>query len=476
MQGVVSTVMDRLYVNIPGKLVSEERYVVDTIFSDFLGVEYELLSSESDGFVLSLSGNPVKSIRVENVFFSVLQNSWLKTEALPKLPLDRWNVKEDLPEVMLCEDSVPVIYGKKLTNGSYFQQTDRNITIGLDIFGSIFFMLTRYEECVNRQCDQHERYPATESIAFKEGFLMRPIVNEYVEILWTAMKRLWPGIERKKRNYRVIPTHDVDLPTMGYKRPWGLILKSALGDIVKRKSLKLSLRRLLAKAGAYKLDPGYSFDFIMDMSEEFGLTSEFYFMTDHSHPKYDTFYNFEDEHVTKILRAIHERGHIIGLHASYNSYSDPKRIKREFQKLISGMEKLGIRQDKVGSRQHFLRFRVPVTWRILDQAGVDYDTTLSFAQHVGFRAGTCYEYQVYDLEQRKPLKIRERPLIAMDGSLLDRKYMGLDFEKAAEYVQVLAKRVRMFSGDLVLLWHNTRLTTHEERQLYNIIIEMGLSV
>jgi len=41
-------------------------------------------------------------------------------------------------------------------------------------------MLTRYEEVVKSVKDEHERFPARASLAYREGFLMRPIVNEYL--------------------------------------------------------------------------------------------------------------------------------------------------------------------------------------------------------------------------------------------------------------------------------------------------------
>ena len=43
-------------------------------------------------------------------------------------------------------------------------------------------MLSRYEELITKDRDQHNRFPATASVAFKAGFLDRPIVSEYLEI------------------------------------------------------------------------------------------------------------------------------------------------------------------------------------------------------------------------------------------------------------------------------------------------------
>uniref|UniRef100_A0A7C2K256 DUF7033 domain-containing protein n=1 Tax=candidate division WOR-3 bacterium TaxID=2052148 RepID=A0A7C2K256_UNCW3 len=467
--------MEKLKVFAPRKYKQEIEYICRVVFFEFLGLDFELLDSEENEIIVTL-GNSNKTLKVKANLFSLPEKDWCSLSSLPKIPLEKWNVKNDLPEALVCEDSIPVIYGQKLQNRNYIRQDDTGITLGLDIFGSVFFMLTRYEEYVIKARDIHDRFPASESLALKEGFLLRPIVNEYVEVLWAAMNRLWPGLKRNEKMYRVIPTHDIDSPAIAYKSPWKRVVKGAAGDILKRKSLSIMFKRIQAKLGKFDVDPAYTFDFILKTSEKHGLISEFYFMTGHSHPRFDTFYNLNGEHVIEALKMIYQRGHRIGLHASYNTYKDLDRMKIEFERLVLKMNKLGIKQDKIGNRQHFLRFEVPTTWRVLDQVGVDYDSTMTFAQHVGFRTGTCYEYTVYDLEQRKPLKIKEKPLMVMDGTLLDEKYMNLGYEEALNYIKILANRVKMFNGDFVLLWHNTMLITDGQKRFYEKVLDTAMSV
>jgi len=462
--------MEKFKVFAPRKYKSEIEYICNVVFFEFLGLDFELLDSKENKITITF-GNSNKTLKVKTILFSLPEKDWCSLSSLPKVPLEKWNVKNDLPEALVCDDYIPVIYGQKLQNGKYIQQDNEGITLGLDIFGSAFFMLTRYEECINKATDMYGRFPASESLALKEGFLLRPIVNEYVEILWVVMRRLWSGLKRNERVYRVISTHDIDYPTVAYKSPWKIIIRGCIGDIVKRKSVKIALKRILAKLGRLELDPAYTFDFITKTSEKRGVVSEFYFMTGHTDPKFDTFYDFDSEHVEEVLKMIYARGHRIGLHASFGTYKDLKKVKMEFEKLILKMKKLGIKQSSVGNRQHFLRFEVPTTWRILDQVGVDYDSTMTYAQHVGFRTGTCYEYTVYDLERREPLKIKERPLMVMDGTLFAENYMNLDYEDALNYIEILAKRVNMFNGNFVLLWHNTMLATDGQKRFYEKVLD-----
>ena len=66
-------------------------------------------------------------------------------------------------------------------------------------------MLSRYEEYVDSSRDVHDRFPAKASLAYKEGFLDQPIINEYIELLFACMLCLWPNIKRidcpSKRRY-----------------------------------------------------------------------------------------------------------------------------------------------------------------------------------------------------------------------------------------------------------------------------------
>ncbi|WP_427365244.1 DUF7033 domain-containing protein [Candidatus Caldatribacterium saccharofermentans] len=165
------------------------------------------------------------------------------------------------------------------------------------------------------------RFPAGASLAYREGFLDRPIVDEYVEILWACMKRLWPWLRRKEWNYQVFLSHDVDCLAGTIDKPWLNVLKGIGGDLVKRKDLSLAWRRFRAKVtGNYAVDPVNTFDFIMNVSERYGLKSAFYFKVGSGDSRFDENYSLDSPWVQELLSRIHKRGHEIGLHTSYNAY------------------------------------------------------------------------------------------------------------------------------------------------------------
>ncbi len=165
----------------------------------------------------------------------------------------------------------------------------------------------------------------------------------------------------------------------------------------------------------------------------------------------------------------HTTGH--DLHSSYDSYANGRQIAKEFAVLKRVCSDTGISQNRWGARQHFLRWRTPDTFQHLENAGLDFDSTLGYADAAGFRCGTCHEFQVFNLKTRRTLRLRERPLIAMDCSVMDAEYQNLGASTAAfDYLKALKDICRHYDGEFTLLWHNTRLSEPADASLYRAIV------
>lgn len=452
----------------------EREYIFQVLFNEFLGISYVSRETIGEKVQIQLVDAPEQGVLIlPDVLFQTQVDEWLTIVSLPKQPLSMWDVARCLPEAKVIKSPIQVIYGKLLREGTWFNQNGKSIRLGLDIFGSAFFMLTRHEEIVLPDRDEHGRFPARASLSFQEGFLERPIVDEYVEILWACMKRMWPELKRKQRSYQIFLSHDVDHPIGAVNKPWLQVLRNAAGDLVRRKDVHLAVRRLAAKCvGDEDADPYNTFDFIMDVSERYGLKSTFYFKAGMSNSRFDENYTLDVPWTQSLMQRIHERGHEIGLHPSYENYKDIGRLKTEFTKLLDTAEKLGIKQTKWGSRQHYLRWRNPTTWQNGEEAGLDYDATVGFTDNIGFRCGTCHEFPVFNLETKRTLRLRERPLIVMEMTLLDQKYMALESEQVIEWLERLSKACRRCGGTFSLLWHNTYLIQSWQRKLYLEVVEV----
>jgi hypothetical protein len=410
-----------IQIFIPNNNINERKYIIDIIFNEFLGLNYkiEINNDLKDYEVISPND---KILTIKDTFFN-------------KFPKDLEYLKlENIP----------------------------NKIEELDIFASSFFMLSRWEEYVNKNRDSHDRFPAAESLAFKQGFLDRPIVNEHIEDLKKQLLNLDSSLVFKEKNFEMFLTHDVDELVMW--KSWRHVFRVMAGDILKRRDIKLALQRFaeyfLIKQGNIK-DPFDTFDWLMDKSESVGIKSRFYFMSV-GVTEYDNRYKIDDEKTIKLMQHIKNRGHIIGVHPSYNAYSDIIQFAKEKDALES-TSKCKI----IEGREHYLRFEVPTTWQIWEDNGMKIDSTCGYADKEGFRCGTGDEYSVFNILTRKKLKLKERPLIFMDDNHYSYN-QNIDTKNSFDIVINLIKQAKQYNSKVTLLFHNSIFINNKKVDFFKL--------
>lgn len=109
--------------------------------------------------------------------------------------------------------------------------------------------------------------------------------------------------------------------------------------------------------------------------------------------------------------------------------------------------------------------------RAWENANLDYDSTLGFAERAGFRCGVCFEFPLYDVQEQKAFNVRERPLIIMDTTVVKPRYMNLGVSpEAFNYMRDLKIQCRRFNGDFTILWHNDRFRHEIDRDFYSQVL------
>jgi hypothetical protein len=461
-------------IEAPHNYQAERSYIFSVIFAEFLGLDIDVNFTDRCDVLIKVDSD--RQIVLPDGLFATSLDDWLQVSSLPQQPLQSWSLGSVNLNALTVNDRIPIIYGEDPAQPAFFDRSETQINLGIDIFGSAFFMLTRYEEVVKPERDRVDRFPVTASLAYQENFLNRPIVNEYVEILWACLIRLNPRLNRKPREFQIVVSHDVDEPFRYAFSDVSRLMKRCVGDIYRRRSLSAAATSIWqwmqVKSGNYHLDPCNTFDLIMDISEQQNIKSAFYFIVDRPAGLIDGDYSIDHPLIRALLRKIHQRGHEIGLHTSYLTYQNPVQTKQEFDILKRVCLEEGIEQEYWGGRQHCLRWETPTTFQNWDEAGLDYDSTLSFAEIVGFRCGVCYEFSTFNLQTRKHLKLKEKPLIVMECTVLDDRYMDLGTKEtlALECILNLKKCCEIFKGDFTLLWHNNRFTDPREIKIYEKII------
>ena len=423
-------------VFIPKNYIPEREYAVKVVLGHFLGLDYLLYQDDVQKTRIEFNNN---SIDFEDVL-------WSKGDNLDYLIL------ENLPKVVLAksefsvEKDIPVLYG----NGTI--EVNRNHAYcGIDIFASVFFLITRWEEFIIEKKDDHNRFIGKESTAFKAGIITRPVVNEYVELLWNIMKKLdYDGVRKEKR-FQLYLTHDIDYPYMRHrvlrvtKR---LIHNVFTGD----------LHNALSYIPYYFHDPYDEYDFFMNISETVGTCSCFYFMS--SSPDVNTNHrsSYFSKRFKKIIENIKNRGHVIGFHPGYSTYMNSNNWDRE----------KGWLEDFIGfrvyeGRQHYLRFSVPKTFTFWEKNEMLIDSSLSFHDVEGFRCGTGDDFPVYNFLERREYVLKERPLIVMDATL--DSYQGYSICQIKDilihYLEIGVK----YKSSITFLFHNSSFLGTRGREL-----------
>jgi peptidoglycan/xylan/chitin deacetylase (PgdA/CDA1 family) len=274
----------------------------------------------------------------------------------------------------------------------------------------------------------------------------------------------------------VLLTHDVDSPLFHLGAPISREVTSVAGDLIKRKDVSLAAKRIgsafAARRGNHDGDPNNTFDYLMSVSERHSLRSAFYFITGGDAPN-DGGYSMQMPWIESLVRRIGAKGHEIGLHPSYHTYLDPGETAAQARTLRECAQRNGIQQESWGGRQHYLRWRAGTTWRNWEDAGMDYDSSMGFAEMIGFRSGCCHEHGTFNVLERAPMRLRERPLLLMETTLIS--YMQLDGSRRLEVASGLIAACRLYDGDMTLLWHNSKVVSKAERMEYEAVVDMAVS-
>jgi len=434
---------------------------VESIFNERYGHKFTLRINTYGNWELSLSG-------MERVITVSADTSTFRRSD-SNLPLTHWDASAEGWKSVL--DSPLPAPGVTCLPFPLIKESALGMDLAYDVVGLTYWMLSRQEEVGRIDLDEHDRFPATSSHAFKHGYLERPIVDEWLNILSQVIQHTWPNIRVRQHKFAMKVSHDVDRPSLYAFNSWRSITRMMFGNILKRRDIRSFIQapyiKFTTKDSLHKADPFNTFQWLMDRSDDHGIKCTFNFLSDQTCLLHDADYILNSVIMRNLIKDIHSRGHNIGLHPSYNSYLRPEQIKSELYRMQKLLDDLGIFQDTLGGRMHYLRWKQPITMKACADAGMSYDSTLGYADRPGFRCGTCYEYPAFDPVSQEQLKLRIRPLVLMEGTIIESAYLGLGITETAEQKMRHIKRVcQLVGGNFEVLWHNSSLTNNRLAEMY----------
>src|SRR6185436_11572818 len=188
------------------------------------------------------------------------------------------------------------------------------------------------------------------------------------------------------------------------------------------------------------------------LHEENNLKPVYFFHVANKKGKYDK--NIEPAHpsMQQIIRQ-HSQKYAIGVHPSWASGGDKSLLVEEIKALESACGK-----KITSSRQHYIRFTLPYTFRRLIAAGITDDYSMGYGNINGFRASVASPFYWYDLKKEEQTDLLLHPFCYMEAnSFFEQKYLP---QRAYEEMMYYYNVVKGVNGTLITIWHNNFLGTY----------------
>jgi len=308
-------------------------------------------------------------------------------------------------------------------------------------------LVTRYEEYLETYTDKFGRFNPEYSLAYQNGFLEKPIINEWVVILKNALHKIYPYLLFSGQPFNYLTTIDVDVAYAHKNR--GLIRNAlSAGKLV----INMNFKELTEKFQIWfgiKPDP---FDIYDNMDEilQTDRRKVLWFFQVGKYGKLDKNQSVKNKKYRSLIRNL-AHNFKIGLHPSFQSNKNINLLKNE----IATLSKI-INKPVKYSRHHYLVLKFPETYQNLIKFGILEDYTLGYPSHPGFRAGICNPFYFFDLSTNKKTNLRIFPFQVMDNMMLT--YLKYSPHEAMDKLEQIINEVKKYKGLFISIWHNDFFT------------------
>jgi len=315
-----------------------------------------------------------------------------------------------------------------------------------DVVMSTFWHLSRWEERPGSVRDDRGRFPASGALFDPEDAAADRLVDRFREIAGAPP----PG------RLTVALTHDIDTPWRwsGFRAVAGAAARAkGAARAAHTRELARELRGLAAlpRHRARGSDPNWCFERICEVERSHGGLSTYFVLAGHHHPADGAAPRVYERVRPAVVTQVLAQGDELGLHPSYRASEDVGLIAEERARLeaLAGAAVRGV-------RFHYLRHDAHRTLPELDRLGFAYDSSQGYADRPGMRAGLSHPYRPYDVAADRPLAMLELPLVVMDATLAEDRYLGLAADDGFERAVATLERAALAGGTVSVLWHNDR--------------------
>ncbi len=321
--------------------------------------------------------------------------------------------------------------------------------IPFDLLSACFFLISRYEEYLPHDKDEYGRYAHQNSLAFQNGFLHRPLVNEWIEEFKKKVNQVFPDFSFRSRQFQLLPTYDIDIAYSYRGKGWWRNGAGYLRSLFTGRLSAIKERWMVLKGK--QQDPYDAYDWIDEVHGAAGFPALYFFHAGKRRVGYDKSIPPSHPLMQSLIRRMAGR-YPVGVHPTWQSGDREELLAEEIQVLQTLTEK-----PVTISRFHYIRFHLPHSYHRLIDAGIREDHSMGYGSINGFRASVSSAFYWYDLEKEERTPLLIYPFCFMDAnSFFEQKWTaGQAKEECLGYI----KRVRDVNGMMVMIWHNNFLGT-----------------
>ena len=312
-----------------------------------------------------------------------------------------------------------------------------------DPVAAIFFLISRVEEYTPALLDLHGRFPSNASI--NHPFLLVPLADVWRQEIHCRM-----GLQQPMRKTKVHFSFDID-SAFAYKHKGFARTVGAMG----RDLLSLQFRRLTERilcVGGFLKDPFDTYDRVMKDCLSRGIELSWFFLLSDRTEENNNIHH-SSKGLQKLIQHLAQQ-YTVGIHPGYDTWKDEKLLHQEVSRLSDITSR-----SVVHSRQHYLRFSIPDTYRVLHKLGIRHEYSMGYADTPGFRAGTSLPFRWFDLQNNQVTDLTIHPFCAMDVTFS--RYQKISPNESIAIIEELIKHIENTGGHFHMLWHNETLSARD---------------
>jgi len=319
--------------------------------------------------------------------------------------------------------------------------------IPFDIFAASFYLVSRYEEYQPFVSDEKERFAATQSFAYQNKFLEKPVVDIWAYKFLEKLQEKYPNYQFANRSYRQISTIVISEAYL-YKNK-GIIrgvagffkdlLRFKFKSIVRRFTVVLNLKE----------DPYDTYNHILKLHKNNKTKTVFFFLFS-EYTTFDTNVSYANRKYRLLIKSLLDYTAFGQIFSHYTMKNTKKLVKekKRFEDLVN--------RPVTKSRQHNNRLELPKTYQILVENHIEEDYSMGYDTHCGFRASTCTPFYFYDLDYEIQTPLKVIPYVVVDKTLLIQN--KLTAKEASLKIKTLQHEVQKVQGVFVSVFHNETLS------------------